>query len=225
MTTAIIVAAGRGQRMGAKLDKAFLSLGSRPVVAYSLMAFEQCVDIQEIVLVVRREQVAAAKGMTRMFGISKMRQIVAGGQRRQDSVNNGLAVLAPETRIVAIHDAARPLVTPDLISETIRSARKNGSGVAAARLVDTIKYVERGLTVQHTVDRSKLWAVQTPQTFKIDLLRRAYEGLVESNETVTDDAAAVERLGEPVRLVENEKPNLKITIAEDLRVAAAILRI
>jgi 2-C-methyl-D-erythritol 4-phosphate cytidylyltransferase len=225
MTAAIIVAAGRGERMGANLDKAFLSLGPRPVVAYALMAFESCTDVQDIVLVVRREQMAAAKGMAQMFGISKLRRIVAGGARRQDSVGNGLAALAPETRCVAIHDAARPLVTPELISATVRSALKHGSGVAAKRLVDTIKYVEKGTVVTRTMDRTKLWSVQTPQTFKIELLRQAYAALAEKGETVTDDAAAVELLGEQVRLVEWELPNLKITVAEDLTVAAAILRI
>lgn len=225
MTAAIIVAAGRGERMGAKLDKAFLSLGPRPVVAYAIMAFESCPDIQDIVLVVRREQMAAAKGMAQMFGISKLRRIVAGGARRQDSVSNGLAALAPETRCVAIHDAARPLVTSALISATVRSALKHGSGVAAKRLVDTIKYVEKGAVVTRTMDRTKLWSVQTPQTFKIELLRQAYAALAEKGETVTDDAAAVELLGEQVRLVEWEQPNLKITVAEDLTVAAAILRI
>ncbi len=225
MTAAIIVAAGRGERMGANLDKAFLSLGPRPVVAYAMMAFESCPDIQDIVLVVRREQMAAAKGMTQMFGISKLRRIVAGGKRRQDSVSNGLAALAPETRFVAIHDAARPLVTPALISATVRSAMKHGSGVAAKRLVDTIKYVEKGFVVARTMDRTKLWSVQTPQTFKTELLRQAYAALADKGETVTDDAAAVELLGEKVRLVEWEQPNLKITVADDLRVAAAILRI
>jgi 2-C-methyl-D-erythritol 4-phosphate cytidylyltransferase len=225
MTSAIIVAAGRSERMGANLDKAFLSLGPRPVVAYSLMAFESCPDIDQIVLVVRRDRLAAAKGMAQMFGISKLRQIVAGGARRQDSVRNGLAALAPETRCVAVHDAARPLVTPELISATVQSALKHGSGVAATRLVDTIKRVERGTVVAGTMDRSKLWAVQTPQTFLIELLRRAYDMLAEKGETVTDESAAVEMLGEPVRLVEWQRPNIKITVAEDLPVAAAILRI
>ncbi len=225
MTAAIIVAAGRGERMGAKLDKAFLSLGSRPVAAYSLMAFENCPDVDQIILVVRREQVEAAKGMVRMFGISKLRKVVHGGSKRQDSVRNGLAALAPEVQYVAVHDAARPMVTSDLISETVRAARKHGSGVAASRIVDTIKFVEKGTLVKETMDRTKLWAVQTPQSFRHDILVRAYKKLAESNKTVTDDSAAVELLGEPVRLVEWGEPNLKITVVQDLTIAAAILRI
>ena len=225
MNSAIIVAAGKSERMGAGTDKAFLSLGSRPLVAWSLLAFEQCPDIDQMVLVIRKEQQLAARSVAQMFGISKLRAIVAGGVRRQDSVANGLAALDPETRIVAVHDGARPCITSDLISETIRSAKRLGSGVAASRVVDTIKYVERGTAVDRTLERDKLWAVQTPQSFKLDLLRRAYAKVAERGAVVTDEAAAVELLGEPVRLVEWPKPNLKITTAEDLPLAAAVLRI
>ena len=225
MNSAIIVAAGKSERMGVGTDKAFLSLGSRPVLAWSLLAFEQCHDIDQIVLVVRKEQIAATRGATQMFGISKLRAIVAGGQRRQDSVANGLAALDPDTRIVAVHDGARPCVTPDLISETIKSAKRGGSGIAASRVVDTIKFVERGSTVDHTLDRDKLWAVQTPQTFKIELLRKAYAKVAEKNVVVTDEAAACELIEEPVRLVEWPRANPKITAPEDLTVAAALLKI
>lgn len=225
MNSAIIVAAGKSERMGVGTDKAFLSLGSRPVLAWSLLAFEQCHDIDQIVLVVRKEQIMATRGAVQMFGISKLRTIVAGGLRRQDSVANGLAALDPETRIVAVHDGARPCITPDLISETLRSAKRVGSGVAASRVVDTIKFVERGSTVDHTLDRDKLWAVQTPQTFKVELLRKAYAKVAEKNATITDEAAAVELLGEAVRLVEWPRANPKITTAEDLTVAAALLKI
>jgi 2-C-methyl-D-erythritol 4-phosphate cytidylyltransferase len=225
MTAAIIVAAGRGERMGANYDKAFLSIGPRPMVAYSMMAFEACPDIQQIILVVRRERLDAAKNMAQMFGISKLRQIVVGGSHRQDSVRNGLAALSSETRIVSIHDAARPLVTAALISETVKSAQKYGSGVAGRHVVDTVKLVEKGTTVSKTVDRSKLWTVQTPQTFRIDLLTRAYAKLAETEQVVTDDAAALELIGEPVRLVEWAPLNLKVTVAEDLTIASTLLRI
>jgi len=211
--------------MGANTDKAFLSLGPRPLVAYSMMAFEACPEIRQIVLVVRRDRIEAAKNMAQMFGISKLRAVVAGGAQRQDSVRNGLAELPPETRYVAIHDAARPLVTPALISETVRCAHKHGSGVAGRRMVDTVKLVEKAPVVSRTVDRDQLWTVQTPQTFRLDLLRQAYARLAETGAVVTDDAAALEQIGAPVRLVEWAPVNLKVTIAEDLAVAAALLRI
>lgn len=225
MTTAIIVGAGRGERMGANTDKTFLSLGPRPLVAYSMMAFEACPEIRQIVLVVRRDRIEAAKNMAQMFGISKLRAVVAGGAHRQDSVRKGLAELPPETRYVTIHDAARPLVTPNLISETVKCAHQHGSGVAGRRMVDTVKLVEKAPIISRTVDRDQLWTVQTPQTFRLDLLLQAYTRLAETGAVVTDDAAALEQIGVPVRLVEWAPVNLKVTIAEDLAVAAALLRI
>jgi 2-C-methyl-D-erythritol 4-phosphate cytidylyltransferase len=225
MNTVILVAAGKSERMGSNTDKAFLSLGARPVMAWSLLAFEQCLEIDHIILVVRKDQVLAAKSVAQMFGISKLRKVVAGGVRRQDSVLNGMKEMEPDTRVVIVHDGARPCVTPELISETIKAAKRNGCGIAAARVWDTVKYVERGSTVDHTVDRSKLWAVQTPQAFKVELLQRAYRAVEEQNVVVTDEASAVELIGEPVRLVEWPHPNIKITTADDLPLAAAVLKI
>jgi len=223
MNYAIIVAAGRGERMGAKVDKAFVSLGSRPVLAHSLTAFEKCADIDGAILVVRRDRLDAARAMADMFGCSKVRRIVPGGARRQDSVQSGLDALPEEVRIVAVHDGARPCVTPDLISQTVKAAKRYGSGVAAVRINDTVKYVERGLTVTRTMDRSKLWAVQTPQTFKLEVLREAFASLARHKATVTDEAAAVEKLGQKVRLVPSSVANMKITTAEDLAVATTLL--
>ena len=225
MTAAIILAAGRGERMGAKVDKAFLSLGPKPLVAYSLLAFESCAAIGAIVLVVRRDRVAAAGEICRMFGVSKLLKVVTGGSSRQDSVRAGLAALPPEASLVAIHDSARPLVTPALISATVDSARKTGSGIAARKIVDTVKVVEKGNVAVSTLDRSRLWAVETPQSFRTALIRRAYDAVAEAGETVTDDAGALEFIGEKARLVEWQKPNLKVTVAEDLAIAGELLRI
>lgn len=225
MNSAIIVAAGRGQRMGMNTDKAFLSLGPKPVVAWSLLAFEECTDIDRIVLVVRKEQVMAARTVAQMFGISKLQSVAVGGASRQESVLNGIRELDPDTRYVCVHDGARPCVKPELIQATLRCAKRHGSGVAASRIWDTVKYVERGTTVDHTVDRTKLWTVQTPQTFSIGLLTKACNEVKNKKATVTDDAAAVELLGESVRLVEWSSPNIKITTADDLPLAAAALQI
>lgn len=225
MNSAIIVAAGRGQRMGINTDKAFLSLGPKPVVAWSMIAFEECAEIDRIILVVRRDQVTAAKTVAQMFGISKLQSVVVGGSSRQDSVLNGLKELDPDTRYVSIHDGARPCVRPELIQATLRCAKRHGSGIAALRVWDTVKYVERGTTVDHTVDRTKLWTVQTPQTFNLGVLTKAYAEVQNKKVSVTDDAAAVELLGETVRLVEWAHPNIKITTVDDLPLAVAALEI
>ena len=227
MTTAIIVAAGKSERMGENLDKAFISLGPRPVVAWSLLAFQQCPDIDKIILVVRKDQLVAAKGIVNMFGLSKVNQIIPGGAKRQDSVSRGLDAADPDSRLIIIHDGARPCVTPALVTATLDAARKSGSGIAATRVNDTLKVVDRHNNIAETLDRSNVWAVQTPQAFKADLLRRAYAELAKGKAEVTDDAAAVALLpnAPSLRLVEWNKPNLKITIVEDLSIAAALLRI
>ncbi len=223
MVTAIIVAAGKSERMGAGTDKAFLSLGSKPVIAWSLLAFERCTDIDQIILVVRKDQLVAAKAVTQMFGISKISKIIAGGTKRQDSVMNGLKELDIDTRFVVVHDGARPCVTVETISETINLAKRAGAAVVGRRIWDTVKFVEKGSTVTRTEDRSKLWAVQTPQAFKVQTIKNAYKKVVSDGVEVTDDAAAVESLGEPVRIYECDAVNLKITTVADLQLASAVL--
>ena len=200
MVTAIIVAAGKSERMGAGTDKAFLNLGPKPVVAWSLLAFERCADVDQIVLVVRKDQLIAAKAVVRMFGISKVRAVVAGGAKRQDSVMNGLKELDVDTRFVVVHDGARPCVRPETISEVVKLARRAGAAVVGCHIWDTVKLVEKGTTVTRTEDRAKLWAVQTPQAFDVRLLKRAYAAVAEQKKDVTDDASAVERAGEDLRI-------------------------
>lgn len=223
MVTAIIVAAGKSERMGAGTDKAFLNLGPKPVLAWSLLAFERCTDIDRIILVVRKDQLVAAKALARMFGISKLCNIVPGGKERQDSVQNGLKVMDADTRIVVVHDGARPCVTPDTISEVVKTARRTNAAVVGRRIFDTVKYVEKGAVITRTEDRSKLWAVQTPQAFQASLLKRAYAETAKKKAIVTDDSAAVEALGEQVKICESNLPNIKITTADDLQIAAAVV--
>lgn len=225
MITGIIVAAGRSERMGAGADKAFLSLGPRPVIAYSLMAFEACSEIDSVILVVRREQQIAAKGVARMFGCAKVKAIVTGGKHRQDSVLCGIEAADRETRHVVVHDAARPMVTADQIAAVVASAKRYGSGVAARRMIDTVKFVKRGAIVDHTLDRDNVWTVQTPQAFKLEALRQALESLRTSGETVTDEAGAMEKCGESVRLVAFTELNLKITTPDDLQDIASLMKL
>jgi len=225
MVTAVIVAAGKSERMGGGADKAFLNLGSRPVVAWSLLAFEKNPDIDSIILVVRKDQLTAAKAVARMFGISKLFKIVPGGVRRQDSVQAGLKEADSDTRIIVVHDGARPCVTQEVISDVIKSARRGAASVTGCRIRDTVKIVEKGITVSSTVDRTNYWAVQTPQAFPCSMLRKAYAAVEADRREVFDDAQAVELAGEAVKICESEKPNIKITTPEDLQVAAAILKL
>ena len=223
MTTAIILAAGKSSRMGSGVDKAFLSLGNKPVVAWSLIAFERCPEIDRIVLVVRKEQLVASKAVIRMFGISKLQTVVAGGSRRQESVQAGLAVCDIDTRYVVIHDAARPCVTSELVSEIVGAVRRNPAVTVGRPVVDTVKSCAKGTVVTETVSREKLWCVQTPQAFQLGTLRDAYAKLPAKSE-VTDDCQAVELAGGTVKILENLKPNFKITTAEDMLLVSALLK-
>ena len=224
MTTAIVVAAGKGSRMGGAVDKAFLTLGSRPVVAHALAAFERCPDVSEVVLVVRKDQLSAADSAVRMFGLRKVRRIVAGGATRLASVRAGIAAANPDTTYFAVHDGARPAVPVALVRDCVASARKFGSGVAAAKITDTVKSVSRAGVVESTPERAKLWEVQTPQGFRRDILEEAYRRAEAESFLGTDDAGLVERLGLPVRVVEGSYRNIKVTTPEDLWVVETFMQ-
>ena len=225
MNSGIIVAGGKGERMGPDVDKAFLSLGAKPVLVYSLLAFEKCPDVDEVVLVVRKERVEAARCAVQMFGCKKVIKIISGGNQRQQSVANGLAEISEESEVVAVHDGARPCVTLGLISETIKLARQYGSGVAAVKITDTVKEVDKGMIIAQTIDRTKLWRVQTPQAFKVALLRKAFAMVKKKKIKITDEASSVELICDNVRLVQSSSSNIKITSADDLMLAAALMRL
>ena len=225
MIYGIIVAGGKSERMGAAVDKAFLNLGAQPVLSYSIQAFEACPDIDGAILVVRKDRLEAARGMVRLFGCSKIKRTVAGGATRQASVQAGLAVIPDEVTIISVHDGARPCVTPALISETIKIAKRYGSGVAAVKVTDTIKEVPKGLTVSKTLDRSKMWSAQTPQTFKRELLVDGYARAKSKGLTITDESSAVALVEKNVRLVPSSWTNIKITSPEDLAIAGAMLKV
>ena len=224
MVTALVLAAGRSIRMGDGLNKQFIELLGKPLVCYSLAAFEQCCVVDAIILVRRPEDAGSAERMVRDFGFKKVVAVVDGGVERQDSVWNGLKKCDPATEIVSVHDGARPLVTPALIESTIASARSFGTGIAATKVVDTIKEANEDKTVICTVDRTKLWAMQTPQTVRFQLLREAYAKVLEKKIIVTDEAAAIELLGQQVHLVETSFLNLKVTTPSDLAIAEALLK-
>ena len=222
MTTAIIVAAGKSERMGGGVDKAFLSLVNKPVVAWSLIAFERCPEVDRIVLVVRKDQLLASKAVVKMFGISKIHAIVPGGSKRQESVAAGIAACDIDTRYVIVHDGARPLVTSDMVSEVAKLVRRFPAVSVARQMTDTVKRCEKGSIVSETLPREKLWSVQTPQAFQLRELRAAFAAL--GKQHVTDDCQAVELNGGQVKLVEILKPNFKITTVEDLQLAGALLK-
>ena len=224
MTSAIIVAAGKGTRMGANVDKLWLEVAGRPVVAHTWQRFNDAACIENIILVVRDGMQQHFTELASRYSFKKPFRLVIGGAERQDSVWNGLAAVETGTDIVAIQDAARPCTTADLIAATIAAAQETGAAVAAQPVTDTIKATEDGQTIARTVDRSKLWSVQTPQTFRLEVIRRAIMTAREKGLNLTDDTAACELIGQPVRLVKCTKPNPKVTVPADLPFIESLLR-
>ncbi len=224
MTSAIIVAAGKGTRMGAGVDKLWLEVAGRPVVAHTWKKFNDAPCVDEIILVVRDGMQSHFTELAAKYHFQKPFRLVAGGVERQDSVWNGLAAVSPATEIVAIQDAARPCTSAELIAATIAAARETGAAVAAQPVADTIKETADGKIISRTVDRSKLWAVQTPQTFRVEVIRRAIAAAREKKLVLTDDTAACELIGQPVELVKSASPNPKVTVPADLPFVESLLR-
>ena len=218
---AILVAAGRGERMGAARPKAFLELAGQSLLLRSALVFEAVEDVAHLVVVVPGGEEANARSL--LSGVSKLRSVVAGGARRQDSVLAGLreAPLGFED-VVLVHDAARPLVDTGLVASVIRSAAAVGAAVPVVPVVDTVKRLRDGRVVE-TIDRSELGAAQTPQGFRRAVLERAFELAFASGLTVTDESMAVERAGGEVAVVAGSLRNRKITTPEDLAWAAGEL--
>lgn len=202
--------------MGPSMDKLFLEVAGRPVVAHTWERFERTKEVEQIVLVVRDGMQGAFEELAKRYGFKKPYQLAAGGAERQDSVWNGLAALPAETEIVAIQDGARPCTGAALIAATIAAARDAGAAVAAQPVTDTIKESDDGRMVSRTLERGKLWAVQTPQVFRVEIIRRALAAVRKKGLQVTDDTAACEMIGQPVRLVPSAAPNPKVTVPADL---------
>jgi 2-C-methyl-D-erythritol 4-phosphate cytidylyltransferase len=226
VTWGLIIASGKGEQITPEANTPFLDLIGKPVLTYALTAYERCPDIDGVVLVVPKDRMEGVLGMCQMFGFSKVRKIVPGTTQRQGSVQCGLKQLDEEVSIVSIHDASRPCVTSALVSETVKAAKRYGSGVAAHALTEAVKEVAKGLTVKQTVGENTLWLAQTPQTFKVDVLLKGYKQASRRKKSIQDDDSfALELLGEEVHLVESTPSNLRIRSADDLKVAASLLRV
>jgi 2-C-methyl-D-erythritol 4-phosphate cytidylyltransferase len=221
MLSAIIVAAGSSQRMG--FDKLLALLADKPVLAHTIGAFERTASVGEIILVGRAERLGEFQELVRQNGFQKVRHIISGGEHRQDSVGAGLKRLGPDTTFVAVHDAARPLVTHEQIERVFKLARTHGGAALAEPITNTLKRADENCIVTGGVPRENLYAMQTPQIFKRGLLEKAYAAVAAQNLSVTDEVSAVEMIGAKVVLLPNEEWNVKITYPRDLLLAQAVL--
>jgi len=222
--TALIPAAGAGRRMEATVNKQYLELAGRPVLAHTLTVFEQHPAIDRILIITPMNEIAyCQRKIVDAGGLRKIVAIIAGGNERQDSVLNGLrACSCANDDLVLIHDGARPLLSLELIDAVIAAARDHGACLAAVPVKDTVKRVVHGRVID-TPDRDQLWLAQTPQAFRFDLINAAHQRAASAGFRATDDAQLVEWLGHPVVVVPGSYRNLKITTPDDLPVAAALL--
>lgn len=224
-TEVIVVAAGKGERIGRELPKPFLPVCGIPLLIHTLRAISQSPLIAKITIVVASEREALCREMLHSYAPFRIPlAVVHGGAERQDSVRLGLASLDPTSEVVAIHDAARPFLTRDILERSIETAALYGSALVAVPARDTIKRASEEGTVVETIPRHQLWLAQTPQTFRVPLIREAHAWAVAAGIVATDDAALLEHLGKVVKIVPGSYRNFKITTPEDLQIAEALLQ-
>lgn len=220
----VILAAGRGERIGAPFNKAFLPLGDRPLLVYSVLTFEAAVAVDAYVVVVHPEEVAFCRALLAPYNLTKLAGVVPGGSVRQESAAAGVRALPEECSLAAVHDAARPLMSLELLEGAVGRARSVAALVVAVPVKETIKLVGESGQVKDTPARGGLWAAQTPQIFRRGLLLRAYAEAERDGFLGTDDATLVERLGISVEVYQGSYGNLKVTTPEDLEIAEAVLK-
>jgi 2-C-methyl-D-erythritol 4-phosphate cytidylyltransferase len=219
----IIVAAGRGTRLGAP-DKVLLPLAGKPLLAHSIDAAERADTVADIIIVAGLHTKTTIEQLVARSHWAKVRHVALGGERRQDSVEAGLRLVENDIDVIAVHDGARPLATAELFDQCIRAAAASGAAIAAVPVSDTLKRVSDGF-IASTVSRDGMWAAQTPQAVRADLLRRSFLHVSANEVEVTDEAGLMEAIGAPVAVVQSSPRNLKVTRPEDLAIAEAIFRL
>ena len=223
-TSAVIVASGNSTRMGG-ISKQMMMLDNIPVVARTIMAFDECEYISEIIVVAKVEEFYLYQEFQKIYHFKKLTRLVSGGATRQESVKNGFEAISKDSKFVAIHDGARCLITPKDIEKVCAAAYKNGGATAATRAVDSIKISSgKNLFIESSANRNHIWLAQTPQIFRTDIYELALLKAKEDGLEVTDDNSLVENLGAKIKLVECGRNNLKITTPDDIPVALAILK-
>ncbi|QSZ28440.1 2-C-methyl-D-erythritol 4-phosphate cytidylyltransferase [Aceticella autotrophica] len=222
--SAVIVAGGKGRRMGSSINKIFLDLNGKPLLYYSIKAFEGIPEIDEIIVVSSKEEMKHCQiEVIKKFGLNKVKRIVEGGKERQASVYNGLMAVDKRCEIVLIHDGARPFISRSIITKGIKEAKIHKAVGIAVPVKDTIKVVDEDNFIINTPERKTLWGIQTPQIFDYELITMAHKKAIEDDFIGTDDCVLVERCGSRVKLVEGSYKNIKITTPEDLIIAEALL--
>lgn len=224
-TSAVILAAGSGTRMGTDRTKQWLLVDGVPVVVRTLLTFNSCKYIDEIILCAKADELSLYDGIAEKYGISKLKCVIEGGSTRQESALEGFKRISDKAELVAIHDAARCLVTVEMIEKTVRVARRDGGACAAQRATDTVKKADEKGHILETPERSTVWLAQTPQIFDVQQYRIAAYMAIKDGFAVTDDASLMEHSGFNVTLVDCGRENIKLTEPTDMLLAEAILKV
>ncbi|MDK2821556.1 MAG: 2-C-methyl-D-erythritol 4-phosphate cytidylyltransferase [Clostridia bacterium] len=219
----IVAAAGQGKRLGAGSNKVFLPLGDKPMINYTLEVAQESPLVNEIIIVTRSEDISLCERLVRDGGYHKVKDIISGGEERQESISKGLKSVSPAAELVAVHDGARPFLTLSLLERVVKAALSNGAAIPALQAKDTVKKGSEAGFITKTLNRNELWLVQTPQIFRRDWFFEAYKEAEANSWKVTDDASLIEKLGYKVKLVTGEETNIKVTTPGDLTLARAIL--
>jgi len=221
----IVAAAGMSNRMGSKINKQFIAIDNKPILAHTLEKFEKCKYVDEVIVVSKEEEVEyCKKEIVKKYGFKKVKNIVKGGKERQDSVYNGILALDEKSQIVLTHDGARPFIRTEIIEKGIQGVLEYGACVVGVPVKDTIKAINSDDEVHHTPKRSLLWAAQSPQCFWTDLLKKGYDLAIKEDILGTDDSSLVEKTGHTIKMIMGSYDNIKITTPEDLIIADSFLK-
>ncbi|MCL2079343.1 MAG: 2-C-methyl-D-erythritol 4-phosphate cytidylyltransferase [Oscillospiraceae bacterium] len=218
----VIAAAGSSQRCKGE-DKLFYEINAKPVLAYTIEAFQKCDSVNEIVVVTKENNLGKAADMCRRYGLTKVSKVITGGMTRTQSVYNGVCALSDKAKLIAIHDGARPCISGDIIVNTINKAAKFNAAVACVKVTSTLKIADGSMIIKKTVDRDGFVEVQTPQIFRAQIIKAALANVIKKSIACTDDCGAVELLAVPIHITEGSGKNIKITTPEDLEIAEAFL--
>lgn len=220
--SAVVAAAGSSARMEG-INKLFVEIGGKPVLAHTLTTLSKCREIREIIVVARETEMTEVARICGAYHIAKISKIIAGGRTRLESVYNGVMQVLPDTKLIAVHDGARPFLTERLVTAAVEAALKFSAAAPAVPLTSTIKIAKNGI-VERTIERDNLYEVQTPQVFAAELLKGALQNAIDKSLYITDDCMAVEAIGCRVKLTEGSRENIKLTIADDILFAEVIAK-
>ena len=223
MISVIIACAGSGKRMKVEKNKILLEVQGKSILQYTCEKFTSCEKIDEIILVVAKHDLTVVEQLAKKIIHNKLYKVVVGGSERQYSINNALQAVDVKSEIVLIHDAARPMIKVETINKLIKEVEKSSCAIVGVRVKDTIKIADENKVVSKTPNRDYLWSIQTPQGFKLDIIKTAYQRAQQEGFLGTDDASLVERLNIAVKVVEGEYTNLKVTTPEDLKIIESLL--